>query len=152
VTAAVSPSTPTGAEVAAAVECLVSKDSGTLAVVERLARSLTREEFERALKKLERRRQSTTDPLLDDAAYLVSVLKLALREQARLRAAARVDPLARASAEKPPSGFVERVKREEPERYIAAMVKQMPDFDVERYLACYVSDESERQRLRRLAA
>jgi hypothetical protein len=135
-------------EIEAAVAQLRSKDHGTLYVVESLARQLPRESFLKAREKLERRRRSTSDPLVDDAAYFVSVLKIEVRKQ-RLIAA---EPQGASAAAAPaPEGLVDRVKREDPQRYVQAMAA-LPGFDLEGYLAGYVDDEVERERLRGIAA
>ena len=49
-----------------------------------------------------------------------------------------------------PSG-IERMKREDPERYVRGMAGA-PGFDLEAYLAEYVDDDGERARLRELGS
>lgn len=134
----------TQAEIEIAVGRLRSKDYGTLAVVERLALRLSREVFLRTAEKCERRRAK--GGIEDDAAYLVGVLQMRAREEDRQRAAA----VAVASAAAPATG-IEKVKREEPERYLRTMLERVPDLDVEGYLQQYVDDQGERRRLLRLA-
>jgi len=125
---------------------LRSADCGTLLVVEQLALRLSSASFAAVLETLDRRTSSGT--VANDAGLLVKLLKVALREQARLAAEAQIE----AAANAPPEiGPVERMKRDEPERYIANL-RGVRGFDLEGYLAEYVADEAERERLRGIAA
>jgi hypothetical protein len=133
-------------EIAAAVIRLRSADCGTLAVVEPLARQLTPESFVAVVEKLEARTRSGS--VRNDAALLLHLLRVAVKEQMRLEVEAQAQLAASAPA---PLGLVERVKREDPERYLRSMAG-VPGFDVEQYLATYVDDQAERDRLRGVAA
>jgi hypothetical protein len=135
----------THAEIAAAVARLASKDCGTLRVVESLALQLSGESFQTVLEKFEWRRQSARG-VDDESMLLVYLLKIALKQQKLDEAEARGQAAAAA-----PMGLVERVKREEPERYVRSMAAR-PGFDLEKYLAAYVDDEAKRERLRGIAA
>jgi hypothetical protein len=132
---------PSEAEVVAAVDELWSADRGTLTQVERLAFQLPADVFEATVAKLKRRRQ--TGSVANDAGYLVHLLKVELRERARDRAELEIQAAAAAEL---PGGHAERVKREDPERYLQTMVS-VPGFDAAEYVERYVADEAERRRL-----
>jgi hypothetical protein len=136
---------PSQAEIAAAVDVLWSADRGTLAQVERLAFQLPADVFEATVATLRRRRESGS--VANDAGLLVHLLKVELRRRARDRAEAEIQAAAVADL---PGGHAERVKREEPERYLRTMVG-VPGFDAAEFVERYVVDEAERRRLLELA-
>jgi hypothetical protein len=141
-----SPTAPRDAEVVAAVRRLGSRDAGTLAVVEGLARRLTREHFFQVLDVLERRKSS--GKIANDAGLLVKLLKVAVEERARQVQEAKEAALEAIAVERSSVlGVVERAKRENPERYLEAM-RDVRGFDVDAYLEAYVADPAERERLR----
>jgi hypothetical protein len=131
-------------EISAAVAELRNGDAGTLRQVEPLARLLPYERFHAVLEVLRERRLSST--VRNDAGLFVYLLRVeveALRAERALSAAEKAAP--------PVESMIERVRREEPAKYIAAM-KDSPVFDLEAYLVEYVDDVDERERLRRTAA
>jgi hypothetical protein len=128
-------------EVAAVVRELRNADHGTLAQVERLAFQLPADVFEETVATLKRRRESGT--VANDAGLLVHLLKGALRHRARDRAEAEIQA---AAAVELPGGHVERVKREDPERYLRTMAG-VEGFDPVDFVERYVEDEGERRRL-----
>jgi hypothetical protein len=136
---------PTEAAVAAAVDELWSADRGTLTQVERLAFQLPAEVFEATVATLKRRRESGSVP--NDAGLFVHLLKVELRGRARERAEAEIQAAAVAEL---PGGHAERVKREDPERYLRTMVG-VPGFDAAEFVERYVADDAERLRLLEVA-
>jgi hypothetical protein len=139
-------SAPTSeSDISAAVAELRSADAGTLRQVEPLASCLPLDRFQAVVEKLKGQRLSSV--VRNDAGLFVFLLRLELDEMRRERAAAVA---AMADAAPPVESRIERIKRTDPARYIAAM-KDTPGFDVEAYLTEHVADEVERQRLRRTA-
>lgn len=137
---------PTESEIAAVVAQLRDKDIGTFAVVESFARQLPREGpygWLDTVEKLETRRHGSKP--IEDCRLFTFLLGIAVDEQrlARARTAA-------AAAPPPPTGLVEKVKRDHPEEYIRKMMGA-PGFELETFLAVYVHDEAERDRLRGIA-
>jgi hypothetical protein len=131
-------------EVSAAVAELRNADAGTLRQVEPLARLLPHERFRAVLDVLRERRLSST--VRNDAGLFVHLLRVevqALKAELGALTAEAVAP--------PVESMVDRVKREDPAKYIEAM-KDSPAFDLEAYLVKYVDDVDERERLRRAAA
>jgi hypothetical protein len=133
---------PRESEIRRAVEQLRDADPGTPAQVEWLARRLSREAFQAVVEKHRLRCESTS--VRNEPGLLVHLLKGALKGQLEAAAAARA-----AAAVEQPLGRIERLKREEPEQYLAQMA-QVPGFDLGAYLRQYVADPSERERLARL--
>jgi hypothetical protein len=136
--------TATESEIAAAVGRLRSVDHGTLAVVEPLARALPRETFLHVLRTLDHRTRAGT--VANDVGLLVRLLRVAVNEHGRRQAAEAASDVPAVEL-----GLVERTKRENPAGYLEAM-RDVPGFDVDGFLAEYVADSAERERLRRLAA
>jgi hypothetical protein len=132
-------------DVSAAVAELRNGDAGTLRQVEPLARLLPYERFRTVLEVLRERRLSST--VRNDAGLFVHLLRI---EVAALRAERAL--LAVENAVPPVESMIDRVKREEPAKYIDAMKENYPAFDLEAYLVEYVDDVDERERLRRAAA
>jgi hypothetical protein len=132
---------PNEADVTAAVDELWTADRGTLAQVERLAFQLPSEVFAASVETLRRRRGSGS--VANDAGLFVHLLKVELRRQARDRAELEIQA---AAAVELPGGHVERIKREEPARYLRAMAG-VPGFDAAGFVERYVAEDSERKRL-----
>jgi hypothetical protein len=127
-------------EISAAVAELRNGDAGTHRQVEPLARLLPAERFFAVLENLRDRRLSST--VRNDAGLFVHLLRVAVQEL-RAEHASQAAP--------PVESMIERIKLEEPAKYIEAM-KGSPVFDLEAYLAKYVDDVDERERLRRRGA
>jgi len=142
-TAAVRLESARESEVSAAVAELRNGDAGTLRQIEPLARLLPYERFRIVLELLRERRLSST--VRNDAGLFIHLLRVEVQMLRAERAALAAEAIA-----PPVESLIDRVKREQPAKYIEAM-KDSTEFDLEAYLVEYVDDVDERERLRRSA-
>jgi hypothetical protein len=143
-------SAPTETEIRTVVDGLRGADLGTFTVIESRARLLPQEAWSAVLEKFETRRRSRRG-VDDDRRMLCYLLDVAIKERRRLAVEAQLQARVAVADDPAQLGLVERVKREDPDRYIRAM-RGRPGFELEAYLAQYVDDAVERARLREVAA